>query len=58
MKTTRLYRSDNAGSTELLGTESHKTSKNIQKSKHSRGTLLALNFILVFFIILRFKEIE
>ena len=50
--------SNNTGSPDLLGTQSHKTSENIQKSKHSRGTLLALNFILVFFIILRFKEIE
>ena len=32
--------------------------KNIQKSKHSHGTLLALSFILVFFTILRFKGIE
>ena len=50
--------SNNTGSPDLLGTQSHKTSENIQKSKHSRGTLLALNFILVFFTILRFKEIE
>ena len=56
MKTTRLYRSDNAGGTELLGTESHKTSKNIQKSKHSRGTLLALSFILVFFFNLTLQK--
>ena len=32
----------------LLGTQSHKTSKNIQKLRHSRGTFLALNFILAF----------
>ena len=50
--------SNNTGSPDLLGTQSHKTSKNIQKSKHSRGTLLTLSFILVLFIILRFKGIE
>ena len=46
------------GSPDLLGTQIHKTSKNIQKSKHSRGTLLALSFTLVFFILLCFKGIE
>ena len=30
---------NNTGSPDLLGTQSHKTFKNIQKSKHSRITL-------------------
>ena len=37
------------GSFDLLGTQNRKTSKNIQKSKHSRGTFLTLSFILAFF---------
>ena len=48
--------SNNTGSPDLLGTQSHKTSKNIQKSKHSRGTLLALSFILVFFFNLTLQK--
>ena len=50
--------SNNTGSPDLLGTQSHKTFKNIQKSKHSRSTLLAISFFKVFFTILHFKEIE
>ena len=37
-------------------TQCHKTSKNIQKLKHSRGTLLALSFILVFFFNLTLQK--
>ena len=50
--------SNNTGSPDLLGTQSHKIFKNIQKSKHSRSTLLAISFFKVFFTILHFKEIE
>ena len=47
------------GSLDLLGTQSHQTSENIKKSRHSRGTPLTLSFILAFFfIILHFKRIE
>ena len=48
----------NTGCPDFLGTKSHKTFENIQKPKHSRGTLLALNFIIVFCTILRFKGIK
>ena len=49
---------NNTGIPNLLSTQSHETSKNIQKSKHARGTLLELSFILLIFIILCFKGIE
>ena len=42
--------SNNTDSPDLLGTQCHKTSKNIQNSKRSRGTPLALSFILLFFV--------
>ena len=38
------------GSLDLLGTQSHQTSENIKKSRHSRGTPLTLSFILAFFL--------
>ena len=49
---------NNTGIPNLLSTQSHETSKNIQKSKHACGTLLELSFILLIFIILCFKETE
>ena len=45
---TMTSESNNTGSLDFLGTQSHKTFKNIQNSKHFCGTLLALSFIIVF----------
>ena len=44
--------SNSTNSPDLLVTQCHETSKNIQKSKHSLGTLLVLSFILVFFFLI------
>ena len=51
-------RQELSGAPDLLGTQSHKTPTIIQRSRHSRGTILALSFILAFFKILRLKRIQ